>query len=102
MIKELLKNDITQMLDRVSSALSESDVENKDEMVESINEQLDSLELIDLFVTREYLKDQLEEATKEEVVMGDEPEAVVSADQDENKVYTTKDGKTYIETEEGL
>ena len=89
MIKELIKNDIKSMLDRISNSITVEDADiNKDEMINSINEQIEDLGLIDLFVTREYLKDQLAEVEKNEVVMGeDEEDSVVSSDFEEVSEY---------------
>ena len=56
--------------------------------IKKLKKQIEDLGLIDLFVTREYLKDQLAEAEKSEVVMGEnEEDPVVSSDFEEVSEY---------------
>ena len=62
MSKDIIKNDIKLMLNKLVSLSKENSTDNSG-IISSIYNELDKFNAIDLFVTREYLKDSIQEIT---------------------------------------
>lgn len=63
MSREILKNDIKLMLNKLVQLSAKNNAGDQSAVVANIFNELDNLAPIDLFVTREYLKDSLQEIT---------------------------------------